>query len=1251
MTAINRPVALVFAILLMTTTPIIAFDNSHDAIIGDSSDMDAIDSLIMPAQNFFVENVGQLSNEAVRFYLQLNRGAIGFGDSSIFMRLDEALGQVDELPREDSRNEIETSTRTSPMHSTLIRISFEASRTVVPIARQELPHRNAFFLGDDHSRWRSNVRAFSEIVYPDLYENIDLVYHSTSQGLKYDFVVHPGGNPNDIVVRYEGVENLDISPSRVSIATAVGDIRDDSIVGLQGGHTIPCTFVPIDEISHGFSCEGWDSGQDLTIDPLLYSTYIGGKTGFGGGRDTPFSIAVDSNGDIYAVGETESTDFPTTPGTFDSTLNGTSDAYLVKIRPGGNGPADLLYSAYIGGDNYDQGRSVWVNASGYVYISGRTWSTNFPTTPGAFDEDANPPVTDGFFLILQTEGNDLKDLVYSTYLGGTGNDEVKGLAVDGIGRVNLCGLTNSSDFPVTAGAYNTTLNGSYDAFLTIIEPLGTGPNDLLYSTYYGGVNGDYCYGLALDGGRAYLTGHTYGDIPTTVGAFNRTFNGAWDGLFAVINPLGTGSADLEYATLFGGTNSDTPYAIATYAGNALITGYTHSPNFPTTPGAFDRLYNVSSDGFFVKFNPAGGGASDLLYGTFFGGTKIENPAAIAVDASGNAIITGQTGSPEFNTTVGAFDEVKNGGEDAFLMKIVPAGGGESDLAYSTFFGGGSEDEGWGVTVDSTGIVYMAVRTFISPVPTTAGAYSESIIGSVDTVIVKLDLGPNTPPIANAGIDQSSPRNATVFLNGSGSQDPDGVPLRYRWTNESGPGLGPVTIVNSTSMLASFIPDRLGTYTFNLTITDGDGATDYDLMNVYVSNVLPTAQLSVTPLSLRTGETATLNATASYDPDGAIMLYNFTFGDGNWTENTVGVVTYSWTSSGNYQVNVTVTDGDGASDTARTTVFIMSNMPPVANAGPDAMYPKNQTIMLNATSSYDPEGDPLFFAWVQIGGPPATITNGTTATPSVFIQLSGVYNFQVWVNDSLGGSDSDTVQITAINTAPLANAGMDQTVPRNSVVTLDGSASADLENDTLTFAWVQTAGPSVTLSNANTPVATFTATILGTYTFNLTVDDGDGGTDTDTVSITVFNRPPAITSTTPMSSAVTVLENKGSLFFVIAMDPDSDLITYSWTVNSVPQSNTTSSFYFIRSQAGTYYVNITVSDGDLTDSNSWIVAVSEPPPDVPPVSDVPFLLIGIILAAIVIIVIALLLWWRRRTSARTEEPAPIVETGDQKPPMP
>jgi len=409
---------------------------------------------------------------------------------------------------------------------------------------------------------------------------------------------------------------------------------------------------------------------------LAYATFLGGSS-----EDEGYAIAVDGSGATYIVGRTYSSGFPTTPGAFDRTHNGGSDAFVVKLNVTGTA---LAYATFLGGSGNDYGEAIAVDGSGAAYVTGWTYSTDFPVTPGAFDTTYNG-YDDAFVAKLAPAGS---ALAYATFLGGSSYELGTGIAVDGGGAAYVTGYTNSPDFPATPGAFDTTHNGYWDAFVAKLNPAGS---TLAYATFLGGGGNDYGEAIAVDGsGAAYVTGWTYStDFPATAGAFDTTHNGAGGYPDAFVAKLAPAGSALAYATFLGGSGVDWSCAVAVDGGGAAyVTGVACSSDFPATPGAFDTScgtdgdcnYDGSAtygDGFVAKLNPAG---SALAYATFLGGSGNDYGYGIAVDADGAAYVTGDTYSADFPATPGAFDATHNGSYDAFVAKLAMGGGAPTPLA-------------------------------------------------------------------------------------------------------------------------------------------------------------------------------------------------------------------------------------------------------------------------------------------------------------------------------------------------------------------------------------------------------------------------------------------------------------------------------------------------------------------------------------------------------------------------------------------
>jgi hypothetical protein len=564
-----------------------------------------------------------------------------------------------------------------------------------------LPGFVNYFLGNDPAQWHTHVATYGQVAYRDVYPGIDLVYYGNQQQLEYDFIVAPGTDPGHIALRFAGSEGMEVNAQGdLVLHTAIGDVVQHRPVAYQtgaGGRQEVASRYELDGADVRFVVGAYDPSRPLVLDPLVlgYSTFLGGSKGDGGK-----GIAVDSDGNAYVTGGTSSPDFPTTPGAFQSTLNGTYNAFVTKLTADGSA---LLYSTFLGGSKNDGAYGIAVDGGGNAYVTGYTRSTDFPTTQGAFDTTHNGG-DDVFVTKLNADGSALD---YSTFLGHYGEYAGFGIAVDGSGNAYVTG-------------------GFGKAFVVKLNAAGS---DLDYSLRLGGSYTDYGSAIAVDGGgSAYITGATDSpNFPTTPGAFDTTYNGGYDAFVTKLTPDGSA---LAYSTYLGGSDEDDGFGIAVDGGrNAYVIGFTGSNDFPTTPGAFQTTLNGVFNAFVTKLTPDG---SALAYSTFLGGSYFDSGSSIAVDGDGNAYMTGFTRSNDFPTTPDAFQSTLNGSYNAFVSKLTADG---SALAYSTFLGGSRLDDGRGIALDGAGNAYLTGTTSSSDFPTTPGAFDRTYHGGTGEAFV------------------------------------------------------------------------------------------------------------------------------------------------------------------------------------------------------------------------------------------------------------------------------------------------------------------------------------------------------------------------------------------------------------------------------------------------------------------------------------------------------------------------------------
>ena len=405
-------------------------------------------------------------------------------------------------------------------------------------------------------------------------------------------------------------------------------------------------------------------------------------------------------------------------------------------------PVVLGCATYLAGSSYTYQAALAVDSLGQAYVTGRTGSADYPITDDAYRTDMIGP-DDIYVSKLNAAGT---QLVYSTYLGGNNAgqiDEALSIAVDASGQAYVAGRTSDGTYPTTLGAYQTSMQGSSDAFVTKLNATGSA---LVYSTYLGGPDvgsssWEFAFAIAVDGnGYAYVTGVTNSEgFPTTAGAYQSSLNGREDAFVVKFNQAGTG---LVYSTYLGGNgNQDPGLDIAVdAAGQAYVTGYTNSTDFATA-GAFQTVYRGANppvypigdtgDAFVVKLNDTG---SARIYATYLGGTLNDEGWAIAMDGSGQAYVLGHTRSSDYPVKLPAYQASLNGDSDAFVAKFNAAG---SDLVYSTYLGGSADESVGRIAVDTAGRAYAAGGTNSSDFPTAGGPFQAELRGLTDDFLVQI----------------------------------------------------------------------------------------------------------------------------------------------------------------------------------------------------------------------------------------------------------------------------------------------------------------------------------------------------------------------------------------------------------------------------------------------------------------------------------------------------------------------------------
>ncbi len=699
----------------------------------------------------FEQNFGQFDAQ-VR-YVARSAGSMLFltGDSAMYV-LPFEDANVSKAESQPGRE------RTAPRFHAVSMAFANANSDIAASGDQISEHRTNYFLGSDESRWRSDVPNFGEVRFDNVYDGISAVWYGRENGAtQYDLIVAPNADAQQIEIRFDGADSISIDDAgSLLINTPAGTIKQNRPFTYQTNENTARVEVPsqfaIDGTTVRFALGEYDRSRELVIDPTVtlnnaaFSTFVGSF-----GDDYAFDIAVDGNGCTYITGRTTSISFPTTTGTFDTTNNGSEDIFVTKLNSSGTG---LVYSTYIGGSFFDEGRGIAADPTGNVYITGAA-SSNFPTTAGAYDTSFNGG-SDVFVTKLGASGS---SLIYSTYIGASNIEYAEDITIDQAGNAYFVGRVSDAvvDYPTTSGSFDETFNGFDDAFLTKLNDTGSG---LIYSTFLGGSDIDAgLYVEVTAAGEAIVGGTTTDgvtDLQTVAGSYDVTHNGVTDFFVSKLNAAGSAQV---FATFIGGPGIDNVGGMTVDATGAVYIAGSVSTGFPTTAGVFDTTALGSGEIGLSKLNPAG---TNLVYSTFLGGTQGENANGLAVDRFGIAYLTGGNFGGDYPTTAGAYDTTFNGSNDAIVTVVNPSA---TALINSTYIGGGGSDSANAIAIDGNGNIYIAGQTAsnATPYPTTPDAFQTFHAGSIDTFVTKLgDLSIGGRVIDTAGNPMA---NVMVALSG------------------------------------------------------------------------------------------------------------------------------------------------------------------------------------------------------------------------------------------------------------------------------------------------------------------------------------------------------------------------------------------------------------------------------------------------------------------------------------------------------
>jgi hypothetical protein len=586
-----------------------------------------------------------------------------------------------------------------------------------------------YFFGKDRSRWGTNLRGYSRATIEHLYKGIDAVLYVDGGKPRYDLVVAPGADPSAIRVSYEGAQRMSVDRSgSLVLGTSVGDVKQQELFAYQTVNgvrrQVRCAFKVRGDGTVGFALGRYDAARPLVIDPLVFSTFLGGVA-----WDEARGIAVDANGAIYVAGFSLSIDFPVRPGSYRIDYLGSNtntppggDVFVSKIDP--TSPTPLAYSTFIGGYDDDVACDIAVDNQGSAYVTGTSFAGSFPTT----DTLRTPNGQGTFVAKVAPNGN---ALLYNTFVADGALPQEGGIAVDRNHQAYIAGTTSANTLYSSIGAFLTNQQGPSDAFVVVMDSTAS---SIRYATYLGGSGSETATGIALDNnGAIVVVGRTSSSNFPLRGALDSSYNGAGDIFLARLDTSKTGVAQLTYGTYIGGGGYESAGGITISRGRIYLAGTTTSGNFPTrrpyqSINRGNNLFGLAGDAFILRLDPEAVPSQQLGFSTFLGSDGPDEAKGIAVDGSGNVYVAGWTGSATFPITRNAIDTLFSGDStDAFITKLNDSG----RVVYSTFLGGSDEDQANDIAVDSSGAIYVAGFTQSSDFMVTEGA-AQKTFGSGST---------------------------------------------------------------------------------------------------------------------------------------------------------------------------------------------------------------------------------------------------------------------------------------------------------------------------------------------------------------------------------------------------------------------------------------------------------------------------------------------------------------------------------------
>lgn len=626
------------------------------------------------------------------------------------------------------RNEARYQTSAGSVKMTLV----DANPLLGLAAQKPLRSKGAYLVGNNKADWRTNIDHFGAVRGSEAYPGIDVVYHLSGKALEFDFAVAPGGDPSRIRMAFDTAGSVRVnSNGDLVFWNGIVQKRPVAYQERNGRRTeVAANYVLNGQGEVRFRLGSYDRSRELVIDPVLYSSYVGGDR-----NEIANAMTVDSKGNVWVTGSSASYYGLSIPNTaIQNSTKGAKDIFLAGFTPDGNGALALFYWTQLGGGADDEATSIQVDAQGFVYLGGSTASSDFPRAGTALQADPGG-ARDGFISVLRPElGADA--LQWSQFYGGNNDDVITAIVVDSAGSVYFTGNTRSDSLPgADASVVQSQNRGGAEAFFGKAIPAASSKS-LAYASYLGGGGADFSTGIGVSAtGKVWIAGYTNStDFPVTADGTMQSPASGTD-LFVARIDMGKGGLDgLEYCSYLGWNAQDVATEMKMDAsGQIWIAGYTNSTDFPAQNGRTQPA--GSTDAFVIRYDPAKSGQPNpVTYAALIGGNATDVIYGMTFLPNGTLALSGYTFSNDFPVVGETRAKSLNNGAKAFIVRLNPALGADA-ITYSNVVAGSLNDVGTAVAGDARGFLYLAGYTFSRDFPVTNGSVKQSSGGQSQSFVL------------------------------------------------------------------------------------------------------------------------------------------------------------------------------------------------------------------------------------------------------------------------------------------------------------------------------------------------------------------------------------------------------------------------------------------------------------------------------------------------------------------------------------